>query len=98
MRLESIRVELEEDIRLDELWSATKSKKGAEVIAFSLVGCMVRMKDAPNTPGAAKHPDVPNGHQEATSAVVSLYGTDCERIRSIGHARMPESKKTTLSA
>ncbi|MFT6397081.1 MAG: hypothetical protein ACJAYU_001827 [Bradymonadia bacterium] len=95
---EPFRVELEDEIRLDELRSATKPNKGAEVIAFSLDGCMVRMKDAPNTPGAAKHPDVPNGHQEATSAVVSLYGTDCERIRSIGHARMPESKKTTLSA
>ncbi|MFT6398013.1 MAG: hypothetical protein ACJAYU_002768 [Bradymonadia bacterium] len=58
---------------------------------------MVRMKDAPNTLGAAKHSDIPNGHQETTSAVVSLYGSECERIRSIGYARMPESKKVTLS-
>ena len=94
---EPVRVELEEEVRLEELRSRTATNKSAEVIAFSLDGCMVRMKDAQNTPGAAKHPDIQNGHQEATSAVVSLYGSDCERIRSIGYARMPKSKKVTLS-
>ncbi|MFT6400677.1 MAG: hypothetical protein ACJAYU_005455 [Bradymonadia bacterium] len=46
---EPLPVELEEEIRLDELRSATRPNNGPEWITSSLGGCMVRMKGAPNT-------------------------------------------------
>lgn len=91
------RGQLEEAVRLAELQNAARADD-ARLIAFSLDGIMIRMKDAPNTPGAGKDEDVPHGHQEATSATVSLYGPTGNRLRTVGLARMPESKKTTLHA
>ncbi|MCA9524191.1 MAG: hypothetical protein KC609_24655 [Myxococcales bacterium] len=91
------RVQLEEAVRLRELRTSARVDD-VRLIAFSLDGVMIRMKDAPNTPGAGKDEDVPHGHQEATSATVSLYDSTGDRLRTVGLARMPESKKATLHA
>jgi hypothetical protein len=57
---------------------------------------MVRMKDAPNTPGAGREHDGPKGHREAAAGTVALYDADGNRLHTVYLARMPESKKATL--
>lgn len=91
------RAQIEEEVRLAEL-RAEKGSLRVKLLVVSMDGVMVRMKDAPNTPGASKTEDVPHGHQEAASATVTLWGEDGSRLRTVGFARMPESKKVTLQA
>lgn len=91
------RAHIEEEVRLAEL-RAEERPLPVKLVLVSMDGVMVRMKDAPNTPGASKTEDVPHGHQEASSATVTLFGGDGGRLRTVGFARMPESKKITLQA
>jgi hypothetical protein len=95
-RWEPKRASFEEQVRLDEL-RAEVERLDIEQIVVSLDGVMVRMKDAPNTPGASKTDDGPHGHQEASSGVVALYGPNLTRLKTTGYARMPESKKGVLT-
>ena len=66
------REELSELVRVMEI-ADLPSRDEVTAIVFSLDGVMVRMKDAPNTPGAPKSDIVPNGHKEASSATACLY-------------------------
>jgi hypothetical protein len=96
---EAKREEVEEAIRMQELVQQQLPARGeVALIAWSLDGIMVRMKDAPNTPGANKEDETPKGHREAASATVALYNAEGTRLHTIGLARMPESKKVTLHA
>jgi len=93
---EEQREELEEAIRVQELAEQRlPARDEVATIAWSLDGIMVRMKDAPNTPGAGKGDDAPKGHREAASATIALYDAEGNRLHTIGLARMPESKKVT---
>jgi hypothetical protein len=92
---EPCRVEMEEAIRLKEL-QAGRRLTGASTIAFSLDGIMVRMKDAPNTPGSSRSDAGPHGHREAASATLSHYDSAGARLLTVGFSRMPESKKPVI--
>ena len=95
--VESAAGDIEEAIRLAELCSETLPDRDVvATIAVSLDGIMVRMKDAPNTPGASKSSSVPNGHREAATATVSLYDVTGARLHTVKLGRMPQSKKVTL--
>ncbi len=97
--VESQREKFEEAIRVQELMEQQlPGRDEVAVIAWSLDGIMVRMKDAPNTPGANKADETPKGHREAASGTVALYDAEENRLHTIGLARMPESKKVTLHA
>jgi hypothetical protein len=78
--------------------SVTNLPPAAEVaaIVMSIDGVMVRMKDAPNTPGAHRDDEGPKGHREAASATVALYDADGNRLYTVYLARMPEHKKRVL--
>lgn len=67
-----------------------------KVLVFSLDGVMVRMKDAPNTPGAGREHEGAKGHREAASGTVALYDADGNRLHTVYLGRMPESKKVAL--
>lgn len=97
--VEAQRTEIEEAIRVSELVEQRlPACEVVDLIVWSLDGIMVRMKDAPNTPGAKKTDDGPKGHREAASATVALYDSDGRRLHTIALARMPEFKKVTLQA
>lgn len=97
--VESQREKIEEAIRVQELVEQKLPERDeVATIAWSLDGIMVRMKDAPSTPGASKNDEVPKGHREAASGTVALYDAEGKRLHTIGLARMPESKKVTLHA
>ncbi len=89
------RKSFEERVRVIELPNLPP-RDAVAVIAASIDGVMVRMKDAPNTPGAAKGEAGPHGHKEASSATVSLYDIFGNRLYTIALGRMPEAKKVTL--
>lgn len=97
--IEAQRELVEEAIRVDEL-AAQRLPAAGDVasVVWSLDGIMVRMKDAPNTPGADRHADTPKGHREAASATVALFDAKGNRLHTISIARMPESKKVTLQS
>ncbi len=92
---EGDRAALEEGGRVAELPSLPAPSAIAAIV-MSIDGVMVRMKDAPNTPGAAKDEAGPHGHKEAASATFSLYDKAGSRLHTIALARMPETKKQTL--
>jgi len=95
--VEENREEVEEAVRVREL--VAKRLPAPELvthIAISLDGIMIRMKDAPNTPGASREAETPKGHKEAACATLSYYGVDGVRLHTTRFARMPESKKVTL--
>lgn len=89
------RVKFEEGVREAGRLDLPDPRKVAH-IAFSLDGIMLRMKDAPNTPGAGKLDTGPKGHKEVGCATVSLYDNDGVRLHTVRFGRMPESRKVTL--
>ena len=102
--------------RLSEHWEAARPifeevlrceeqvPKEAAIVAVSLDGVMVPMKDgerqAKRQRAAAKekHLRGPFGHQEVGCATLTLYDRLGNRLRTIRLSRMPESKKKTLKA
>lgn len=92
---EAQRARFEADVRTAEALDLPSPERVA-LIAISLDGIMLPMKDAPRTPGAGKRDQGPKGHREVGCATVSLYGADGERLHTIKFGRMPESHKATL--
>lgn len=66
------RAHIEEDVRLAEL-CVEERPLPVKLVLVSMDEVIMRMKDAPNTPVASKTEDVPHGHQEASSATVTLF-------------------------
>lgn len=95
--VEEHRDDIDERIRVEELRSGRlPAESEVAYIAVSLDGVFIRMKNAPNTPGASKDSPDPKGHREASSATVCLYDTAGKRLYTISLARMPEPKKVSL--
>jgi hypothetical protein len=92
---EAQRVELEDAVRSAERLDLPSPER-VKVIALSLDGVMVPMKDAPRTPGLGKKDQGPKGHKEASCGTVLLYDEAGERLRTIRFGRMPEAYKRTL--
>ncbi|MBS4019753.1 MAG: hypothetical protein KGZ68_16125 [Dechloromonas sp.] len=75
---------------------------GAAVLAVSLDGVMAPMKDGQRESRReqsrleGKQTRGPAGHREVGCGSVSHYDKTGERLRTVRHARMPESKKQTL--
>lgn len=97
--VEENREEVEEAVRVRELVAERlPAPELVALVAVSLDGIMIRMKDAPNTPGASREAETPKGHKEAACATLSYYDVDGVRLHTTRLARMPESKKVTLHA
>lgn len=87
---EGKRVELETAVREeDEL----PDPQEVAVIQYTGDGVMVPMKEAPRQKDGE---DGPHGHKEASSATISLFDRQGERLHTIRFGRMPESKKVVL--
>ena len=98
-RWEICRTEFEAIVRSEE-----KVPKEAAIVAVSLDGVMVPMRDgarqAKRQQAAVeeKHLRGPFGYQEAGCATLSFYDRYGMRLRTIRLGRMPEKKKRTLKA
>jgi hypothetical protein len=71
----------------------------ATVVAISVDGVTVRMKDGGRRPKRdlpGKHASGPTGQKEAGCGTVALYDEEGIRLQTIRYGRMPESKKVTL--
>lgn len=74
----------------------------AVTVAISLDGIMVPMADGKRTSKCetalkeGKKPSGPNGYREAACGTFCAYDADGERLETIYHGRMPESRKPTL--
>jgi len=75
----------------------------AVTLAASLDGVKLPMKDGERTEKRAqavedgKEPRGPNGYREAACATVSAYDSEGNRLETVYHGRMPESRKPTLT-
>lgn len=74
--------------------------EAATVMAISVDGVMAPMRGADkqekeDQPG--KHASGPTGHKEVGCGTVTLYDQEAERLQTVRYARMPESKKVTLT-
>ena len=94
-----------EDRRRDwesELRAQEEAVAGAAVLAVSLDGVMAPMKDGQRearreqSRQEGKQTRGPSGYREVGCGSVSLYDETGKRLRTIRHARMPETKKRTL--
>ena len=98
-RWEAARPTFEEVLRAEE-----QVPKNAAIVAISLDGVMVPMKDGERqakrqrAAAAEKHLRGPFGYQEASCATLTFYDRLGIRLRTIRLGRMPESKKKTLKA
>ncbi len=66
------------------------------LIAVSLDGIMVPMKDAPRERSPDKQASGPKGHREVGCASLTMYDAEGERLHTIRFGRMPEKHKVTL--
>jgi hypothetical protein len=96
-RWEKSRASFEESLREEE-----KIPRGASMMAVSLDGVMLPMKDGQRVEKRAaaaaegKRTRGPAGHAEAGCATLSFFDRDGERLSTIRLGRMPEKKKATL--
>lgn len=94
---EARRKEWENELRTQE-----EAVVGAAVLAVSLDGVMAPMKSGQREARReqslqeGKQTRGPAGYREVGCGCVSHYDEDGERLRTVRHARMPESKKQTL--
>lgn len=94
---EARRKEWENELRAQE-----DAVAGAVVLAVSLDGVMAPMKDGQRearreqSRQEGKQTRGPAGYREVGCGSVSHYDETGERLRTVRHARMPESKKQTL--
>jgi hypothetical protein len=86
----------------NELRAQEEAVAGAAVLAVSLDGVMAPMKDGQRearreqSRQQGKQTRGPAGYREVGCGSVSHYDQTGERLRTVRHARMPESKKRTL--
>jgi len=94
---EAQRKEWESELRMQE-----EAPIGAAVLAVSLDGVMAPMKDGQREARReqslqeGKQTRGPTGYREVGCGCVSHYDKKGKRLRTVRHARMPESKKQTL--
>jgi hypothetical protein len=83
-----------------QLRRAETVPEAATVMAISVDGVMAPIRGA-NKPEKGdqpgKHASGPTGYKEVGCGTVSLYDPEAERLQTIRYARMPESKKATLT-
>jgi hypothetical protein len=92
---EAGRVEFEVAVRDAERLDLP-SPEHVAVIAISLDGIMVPMKDAERTPGLGKKDQGPKGYKEAGCGTLALYDAAGKRLNTIRFGRMPERHKRVL--
>jgi hypothetical protein len=88
----------------NELRTQEEAVVGAAILAVSLDGVMAPMKEKKGPREARREPSQlenkpargPTGYRELGCGCVSHYDEKGERLRTVRHARMPESKKQTL--
>ena len=88
---EAKRAELEAAVRSADKLPAPQE---VAVIQFTADGVMMPMKDAPRR--KAGEEGGPHGYKEASSATISMFDQQGERLHTIRFGRMPESKKVVL--
>ncbi len=87
---EASRLDLEALVRETEELPA---REKVIAVGVSLDGVMVPMKGAPRSSEA----DGPNGFKEASCGTIFLLDAEGERLVTLRHGRMPESKKVSLT-
>jgi hypothetical protein len=87
---EAKRAELEAAVRAEDELPAPQD---VALIQYTADGVMMPMKDAPRRSDGE---DGPHGYKEASSATISLFDPQGERLQTIRFGRMPESKKVVL--
>ncbi len=92
---ESDRATFEEAVREAEKLDLP-SPDQVHLLAISLDGIMVPMKDAPRAARRGKKDTGPKGHKEASSGTIASYDEAGKRLHTVRVARMPEAYKRTL--